>query len=463
MADFKKYYFDYRVANFHVLVSVLFGLFLFSAGEAFKYMMAPYVAYLMIYRREEHMPSILIIMSYGTVLTVFGGFITIGMSLYKLKEIQNANYSYLWKGLLFMLPYYLYITAARLSSGSSITESLSLLDNYMAFWFVLYGVMNYDLYSRRMMNYFLFPLIILLEMYILQVNVGPGIKSLFRITTWIEAVLIITAYKALTREISLKRSVYMKLALLIFIPTRIVMFSSYKFTFLIGLVISFLFLYKRDDFSQTYPELLKIKYRRLARYSVVFSIAFLITALVLTPLYVGQYSDVDLNNYFSGRNSLVDVVLAKLFVDRGVLWISVIDGFANNMYWLPPLEIPKINLEILLDATRSTEVDFESHNILLELVRTQGLLFGVALSVLLLKQLFRLVNNMVGNDPSTNIYRATLFGIGIAIFTTGQFIIKLYSYLVYYSLIVAYAVDICIIAWNYRINCSIKKIIGYLC
>lgn len=460
MADFKRFYFNNNVANLHVLVAVFFGVVLFNSGEVFKYLLAPYVAYLMIYKREEHMPGLMLLMSYGTVLTIFAGFIAIILSIYRRSIIRNAEYGVFWKILLAMLPYYLYITYSRLSSGMAITEALQMLDIYMAFWFILYGVMNFDVFTRRMLNYFLVPLVLLLELYVLDVNMGPGITMLFRITVWTEAVLLLTAYKAFTRELSLKRMVFIRLATLIFIPTRIYMFSSYKFTFLVGFLISFLFLYKRENFLQFYPEYLRMKLRRIARFAIIYTFGFLIVGLILTPIYVSRYEGVDLSNYFSGNSSLIDVVLGKLFVDRGVLWLSVIEGIASAPYYFPPLEVPKINLMVLLESSKAMEVDFESHNTMLEMIRTQGIIFGAILTVLLLLQFNKVIKNVVGNDPLMNIYRVTLFGIGVSVFTTGQFIVKLNASFIFMALLGALSVNKDAILLNKSMHGMFKKFIG---
>jgi hypothetical protein len=109
-----------------------------------------------------------------------------------------------------------------------------------------------------------------------------------------------------------------------------------------------------------------------------------------------------------------------------VLWLSALDTISNQGSFFPSVDIINIKLNLLLSKIGSIEeISFGAHNILLELVRTEGIFFGAILSVTYLRQIRILINNVAENHPTVNIYRFALVGIGIAVFTTGMYTISL--------------------------------------
>ena len=120
------------------------------------------------------------------------------------------------------------------------------------------------------------------------------------------------------------------------------------------------------------------------------------------------------------------MILGKLFVDRGVLWLSALDTISHQGSFFPSVDIINIKLNLLLSKIGSIEeISFGAHNIILELCRTEGVLFGAILSVIYLGQIRLLIKNVADNHPTVNIYRFALVGVGIAVFTTGMYTISL--------------------------------------
>jgi hypothetical protein len=214
--------------------------------------------------------------------------------------------------------------------------------------------------------------------------------------------------------------------MLIYIPVRIFYFSDYKFTALLALLVALFFVFKREDFLQYNPSLLAIRMKRKANIVVLFPVVFTIVTLLLTPFLVYDFSDVNLENYYQNDSGIIQVILGKLFVDRGVLWLSVVDTISGIGSFFPSTNIINIQLNLLLsDVGSIEEISFGAHNILLELMRTEGVFFGLILSFLYLNQIKRLVDNTINNDPTVNLYRFAVVGIGIAVFATGMYTISL--------------------------------------
>jgi len=296
MEQYRAYLFNYREANLHILIAILFGLFLDGAGMAFKFLFMPYILYLMLSRKEENVPGLIIMLSYGNILTVFAGFVCVYFSLSRLSKIKELGYFNLWLTLILMLPVYLIILVIRLQSDGFIGGFQS-LEHYIVFWFLIYGVLNSDIVTRRMLNFTVFPFVILLVLSTANVIPNDSIKILFRMTGLVELIIILMAFKYFRREIDFSNSIYIRLSLLCYLPVRVFYFSSYKFTALLGLLVALYFVYKKEDFLQVYPQILSEKLKRKANYIVAFPIIFTALTLLLTPTLVYSFEGVDLNIY----------------------------------------------------------------------------------------------------------------------------------------------------------------------
>lgn len=441
MSKLQAYIFNYREANLHILIAIFFGLFLDGAGMAFKFLFMPYVLYLMLSRKEENVPGLILMLSYGNILTIFAAFVSIYFSLSRLEKLKKSGYFRLWLVLVLMLPVYLVILAMRLPIFGFIGAFQS-LEHYVVFWFLIYGVLNSDIVTRRMLNYTVFPYLLLLVLNTANLIPNDSIKILFRITGLVELVIFLMAFKYFRREIDVRSSIYIYLSILFYLPVRLFYFSNYKFTALMALLVSLYFIFKKEDFLQYHPNLLAKKLKRKANIIVSFPVVFTILTLALTPALVYNFQNVDLTNYYTGSSSVFEVILGKLFVDRGVLWLSVVDTIMGSGSFLPSVEIISIKLNLILSNSASAEeITFGAHNIPLELMRTEGVLFGLILSFLYLKQIRLLINNTVNNHPTVNIYRFALVGIGIAVFATGMYTVSLNVAFIYMFLTGALALS----------------------
>jgi len=161
------------------------------------------------------------------------------------------------------------------------------------------------------------------------------------------------------------------------------------------------------------------KYRSLIFISVPF--AFLAFTLYFTPYLLESLYQVDTIDYYGGGN-IIQIIGAKIFVDRGTLWLGVIQGIQEHSGLLPPVEQWLIKYSILQNEF---EVDFESHNLFLGLIRYNGFIIGPLLAITYLRWMYKLAMNIYKNDPFINVFRLSIFGVGIAVFTTGQYTLSL--------------------------------------
>jgi len=129
-----------RLAILHLIMALLLGVVLASLNGVLKLVVMPYLAYLLYEKRPEHFPALVVLMSYGTILTIAGGVLIIPIAVRSLWKIEDAFISRFLKLLLLMLPVYVVITVMRMGSGTAFTDALIMNNYYIAFWFLLYGV-----------------------------------------------------------------------------------------------------------------------------------------------------------------------------------------------------------------------------------------------------------------------------------------------------------------------------------
>ena len=411
----------------NVAVALFFGAVLIDLGSFMKFVFLPYLVYILFDRRAENIPALMIIMSFGTVLTILMGFLLIPYCYIHRDKLNDRFWRRLYNVLLIMAPFYIIASANRMLNGIDFIDAVKMNDYYIAFWFLLFGVVNNEFFNVRFLSHFLGFGIILSFFTTLLGDVG-SINSLLRISNYFDLILISLLFNNLFFTKVKRRNIWI---LVLFLVLRNVIFGvEYKFTFLFGLILAFLALrFWRSRYlmnGQVFPAGGKL----FPRLIVILPLLFLFSTIVLTPAYASKYVGVQVD-YRLNRN-IVDQLLFKLFVDRGVIWIGTTDGIASHTGFLPPLEDWNI---VYTDVNNNEfEVDFESHNLILGLIKYNGYLFGAILIFIYLNVMFRLYRALAAFRSMHGIYTVALFGLGIAVFITGQYTLQLSTSFVFMSL-----------------------------
>ncbi len=418
--------FDYGLATLHLFIAVIFGLFFLNSGQLFKFILLPYVVFTFLYPKKEMLPGLAILMCYGTILTILGAVVVIVISFTKITDIKEKKIFRLWLLLIGAFPLYLFNLLSRIFElGYSFVDSLILYDYYFAFWFLIFGALNPNIISRKSMSFLLFVTMIIF--FVGKVDEGETLSFsiLYRLIAVSETILLLFLFLIFRKMIPLLNDLYIRLSIVIFILTRLILgFPDYKFTFIFGLIISFSFIIQKRFFNQEYNHLTFAKLLKLRSFFLtIIPIPFLVITLIATPFFVSDYAFVDASNYYESKDSLFDVIMNKLFVDRGLLWTGAITGIIQNSSFFPPLEEWYITFNTVFDY--SMEVDFEAHNLLIELIRKNGYIMGFLLSLTYLRWQYKLIKSTSGGDPYLNVFRYAIFGVAISVFTTGQYTLLL--------------------------------------
>jgi len=422
----KNEQFDYGIATIHLFVAIIFGLLFIDSGELIKIILLPYLFFTLKNLKKEALPGLMLLMCYGTILTVFAALIILGLSFLKIDELKKKNLFPLWLLLICSFPFYTYNTFTRIFKlDYSLLESLVFNDYYLAFWFLFYGALNSELISKKSISFVLFLTIFLVTLDKIDYNSDLGFRSLYRLVGVSETIILLFLLLIWRKMTTLMNDVYVRLSIVIFILTRIFLgLPEYKFTFIFGLIISLTFVLQKDFFLQKYNAIAlekKVKVR-----SFLFSILpipFLIITLIATPLIAQKYATIDMTNYYNDGQSLFDKIMAKLFIDRGLLWIGAIQGIIENTVLTPPIEEWFISYSNINERTK--DVDFQAHSLIIELTRRNGYIMGFLLSITYLRWQYKLIMSSIGQDFYINIFRYAIFGVCISVFITGQYVLQL--------------------------------------
>ena len=133
------------------------------------------------------------------------------------------------------------------------------------------------------------------------------------------------------------------------------------------------------------------------------------------------------------KNNILDSVEYKLFFDRIPIWDGVLKSIFLNLDFLPSTLERVVTYE---DYNRTLfEVDFQSHNTFLELIRINGLIIGSLFSYLIAKHVYNILNlnNRVLN--LNNLFRIAFFASSISIMSFGQYLIQLNMSFFYFFII----------------------------
>ena len=112
-----------------------------------------------------------------------------------------------------------------------------------------------------------------------------------------------------------------------------------------------------------------------------------IVMLVLLWYSISNFGIIDYSIYrgmemkdITSFESLYNRFLMKFFEDRASLWSSSWSQIVLDKNWLPPLKV--VDIQYTNRFNKTSDFEFHSHNILLELIRNFGFIMGGTLSII---------------------------------------------------------------------------------
>ena len=419
-----------KLAVLHLITALLLGAVLASLSGVLKLAVAPYLAYLLYEKRSEHFPALVVLMNYGTILTVAGAVLIIPIAVRSLWKIEDAFISRFLKLLLLMLPVYVVITVMRMGSGTALTDALVMNDYYIAFWFLLYGVIIYEQFSHQNLGYFItFGLLLFLILRIGLGGVDP-FGALYRQMNY----FLIFGILLVADHLLYVRTRHSWVFYLLFFVVFFLFIPAIKFTFYFGLILALFALRNWQQRGNTFTTSGYFKEQIYPKLLPLFPVLFLVVTIWLTPFFASDYSKVNVGN---DSNTMLEKLLFKLFWDRGQIWSGALDGILFNTGLLPPIREWKLTYTAIGNNSLENEyeVDFESHNLILGLIRYNGYLLGGILIYLFLTAMRQLYNAKAYLLGRQRVLAVSMIGLGIAVFITGQYILQLNTSFLFMSVI----------------------------
>lgn len=409
---------DKSVILLHVVIALSFGIGLHYLQGLLKVAVVPYLAYLLYLRRVEHLPALIIILGYGSILTIAASLMIIPLAVIELRKIEIKFIGRTIRLLLLTLPIFVLITGKRMNEGMSLIEALEFNHYYLSFWFLVYGALNHKYYSDQNIGFLvIFGLFLgLLIRFIPFVPDGIHYFGALRRQTFYFMIfsLIFVAYRIFVEKTSIH---WLFWVLLLTVPPYIL---GSHFTFFFGLLLAIivLIIWEINKYMPGFGNYFKEKIYPLLL--ILFPFLFLILTILLTSYAL---TEMEINVPKSGSASLLDSILHKLFYDRGVIWSGTLQGIIENAGILPPLDYWNISYTTAQGVC--FEVKFGAHNLILGLIRKNGYLVGgllISLFVYTIYELDRSKTFLLGNQ---RVLAISLIGTGLALFIVGQFIFQL--------------------------------------
>ncbi|MAD11853.1 MAG: hypothetical protein CMC04_03940 [Flavobacteriaceae bacterium] len=384
------------------LFPIFFGLFFIFTSEVLisKLFCCFFVTYVIFNLNEKNLIGLILVTLAGTSVNYYISFLII---LFSCKTYKYSNFKSYIRILLVFLPILFSVFIHKIYIQKlSLPESLSIFEYYIPLWFLLFGKYNYKLFTDNFVKNLIISICFLkISSLFITENVSFRIFQFFSILG-----LFFLFLKIFTRH----RNVLFKIKYLSIFPFLI--YFEFSLNVLVSLLIIFIlfgsikkkYVFNKLKFVFTLLPLL-ILFTTIINYNYGFS----------NPLI---NSDIDIL-----KNNILDSVEYKLFFDRIPIWDGVLKSIFLNLDYLPSTLERVVTYE---NYNRTLfEVDFQSHNTFLELIRINGLIIGLLFSYLIAKHVYNILNlyNRVLN--LNNLFRIAFFASSISIMSFGQYLIQL--------------------------------------
>lgn len=391
----------------HIAIAIMLLPVYQTFGESFKYIVAPYVLYLVWKRDPAFLPALIIHFSLGSTISYLILLTTLILTITNLPTFRKMRLNWLIFLAFLPFPIFLYQTGVRIfEMNLGLIDTIRPLGFYLGIFPFFYGILLLPKFNESVWKALIIVLFILPFLKFM-----PGVDMNIR-AYWFSFPLFFTLIGA--------RLIYPKFFKL---DTFIIWFAGsfliitagigilgLKFTLifsgLVALVCLILSIRKSTAFLYLFTR----------PHVIVFAILFV--SGIITG--INEYGNVGMVNtenlsYFNWDDFLL-LLQYKAFDDRAVIWAGgweLVKG--TDMLW-PPYAPPSYSF---YNAKGSIidDVEFGIHNIALELMRNYGLIVGIIITLTFAFMLIKgpgklLLNKKLSYNNYPIIFSATCLGAG---------------------------------------------------
>lgn len=354
----------------------------------------------------------------GLILVTLAGtsinyYITFLIIVFLLKRYKYSEFKSYTKVLLIIFPIFFSIFIYNFYNQKlQLYEALLIFEYYIPFWFLLFGKYNNKLFTYNFIKNLIISICFLkFFSFFITENISFRIFQFFSIFA-----LLLLIVKAFSRH----RNVLFEIKYL-YIFTLLLLFD-YSLNVLISLLIIFILVITIKNIYIF--NILKIVF-------VFFPLLILFTTIINYNYdFSNSLATID-HDYL--ENNILDKIEFKLFFDRIPIWDGVLKKIFLNLDYLPSFQERTVSYEDFNGTL--FEVDFQSHNTLLELLRINGLIVGSLFFYFILKQLSKTLYFYYSVLNLNNLFRIAFFASSISIMAFGQYLIQLNLSFFYFFII----------------------------
>lgn len=395
------------------LVAIPGYLFL---GEFFKIAMVPYLVYIVWNANPLHFPIILMHIPFGGTAAIFILIMCLVKTVANYKTIKHLDLTSLFWLSLLPAPVLLIQTIQRLFvMGFGFVDSFTPLAFYLGLFPFFYGVLLAPKIKEKLWIYLLNVLFAFQIVSLLPIE--TGVIRINSFTFSISALLVLFTFipkRYFKIPLGYKMIGFLMIGL---VPIGLL---SFKFHTLFSVVFSFFLVY---FYQQNYRWILSYLTKFRVIVFLVIIVAYAITASYDYNRSLFSGTEIDYTDF----SRYPEYIQYKALGDRGVVWRSVWNYLISDINWLPPYQAETYNIISSSGGVVVEENEFGAHNIVLELWRNYGFIFGTIVSfsyiwmVLLLGKTFLEKNH----DDYSKLFGASALGIAIVAGLTGQFVLMI--------------------------------------
>lgn len=402
----------------HLILALLLVPVVVYGNESAKLLVMLYGGWLVFKRDAGALPALAIIATFLSQIYILI-FVIIFISVADYKKIKFYRVHYLLIILLLFLPFVLVQSGIRMFVlGYDIGLALNQYQLYFSMYFFFYGILIMNTFDVKVLKAIFISLVLLFFLSFINQTAPdfPLVRLTFFIIPFFAAFILYLIFKNRNKHFI----VYFILSIVI-ISLSIIQIVP---TFTLYLTALFSFLLVLLYFSKRHNILIR------ATGLSVFIVLFLILFYVINRLEdhdYGTYADVTMREVYSFE-SFIEQFRMKMFEDRAPIWASVWEEIIVRKIWLPPIEVANIHLTV--GRLKGIELEFHSHNIFLEFLRSYGIIMGIIVSVVLIKMslLSRKIFALKGVDKLFIVFvAAAISTLTIGGFTGIYFLLSTYA------------------------------------
>lgn len=403
----------------HIAIAIMLLPVYQTFGESFKYIVAPYVLYLVWKRDPAFLPALIIHFSLGSTISYLILLTTLILTITNLHTFRKMRLNWLIFLAFLPFPIFLYQTGVRIfEMNLGLIDTIIPLGFYLGIFPFFYGILLFPKFNETTWKALIAILLVLPFLKFM-----PGVATNIR-AYWFSFPLSFTICWAilLYRKLFNFNSAISMAAILFLIITAGLRILGLKFTLIFSgfVALTSLILSVRK---------LTFFLKFVTRPKVIIISSLLVAGIIAGINKYGNIGSVDTQNlsYFNWDDFWL-LFQYKAFDDRAVIWAGgweLVKG--KDMLW-PPYSPPSYSFYNARGSIIS-DVEFGIHNIGLELMRNYGLVVGTIITIIYSMMLIKGPGKLLLNKQCYRhkkfliLFSATCLGVGLVGGLVGQHVL----------------------------------------